>query len=313
MSPLMPRVSIVVPAYNAAKYIDEAVQSLLAQTYPNVEVILLDDGSTDNTLGLLTKYADRCVVDSHPNMGQAATLNSGWARASGQILGYLSADDRLTADAVMCAVKALNENPDLMAVYPDYELIDENSLFLRVVSVPECSYPAIVLRGECPIGPGAFFRRSVFERTGGWDATLRQIPDYDFWLRVGLVGTMTRIARVLAQFRVHVGSQTFGEPSIDKADEHRYVIEKYFARTDVPAEIAPRRRFALGSAYILSARLHLRAGRYLLAMSVWWKAARYSVPSVLQPRAIKLVINGIFGRQLHYAKRWLRGVLDRGS
>ncbi|WP_158904643.1 glycosyltransferase, partial [Burkholderia sp. L27(2015)] len=161
MTESVPLVSIVVPIYNAARYIDETVQSLLAQTYSNLEVILLDDGSTDETLTLLQAYADRCIVDSHFNMGQAATLNRGWARARGHIIGYLSADDKLMPDAVKFAVEALSAQPEVALVYPDYELIDENSTRLKVIRAPDYSYARVVLVGECPIGPGAFFRHTL--------------------------------------------------------------------------------------------------------------------------------------------------------
>ncbi|WP_216854925.1 hypothetical protein, partial [Burkholderia sp. L27(2015)] len=114
--------------------------------------------------------------------------------------------------------------------------------------------------------------------------------------------------RVLAQFRVHADSQTFAEPSVAKANEYPYVIEKYFARSDVPAGLMAQRQLAFGNAYLLTARLHLRAGRYRVALSAWWQAARYSVWSVLRPHSIKLILNGILGRELHYLKQWIRKV-----
>ena len=81
----MPKVSIVVPAYNHARYLPEAIDSILGQTYPSVELIVLDDGSTDDTINVLNKYGDQIVWESHQNMGQARTLNKGWAISTGEI------------------------------------------------------------------------------------------------------------------------------------------------------------------------------------------------------------------------------------
>jgi glycosyltransferase involved in cell wall biosynthesis len=88
-----PLVSIVVPAYNHADYLKECIESILAQDYPRVELIVLNDGSTDMTPAILLAYGDRFRWENQANMGQSATLNKGWAMASGDILAYLSADD----------------------------------------------------------------------------------------------------------------------------------------------------------------------------------------------------------------------------
>jgi glycosyltransferase involved in cell wall biosynthesis len=305
MNPSQPLVSLVVPAFNAQRYIDETVQSILAQTYPNIEIILLDDGSTDQTWARLQRYAGRCHVESHPNMGQAGTLNKGWALARGEILGYLSADDTLVPKAIQIAVAQLLAAPDSILVYPDYELIDEASQRISVVRAPDYSYEEIVLRGECPIGPGAFFRRMLFEKAGGWDTRLRQIPDYEFWLRGGLFGSMQRIDQVLASFRVHDTSQTFAVADEAKAAEYLYAMNKYFSRTDVPANILSHRREAYSNAYILTARLHLRSGRYGQGWGALKQAMKQSRGTLLRRRSIKLVANGLVGRWKYYATRGL--------
>jgi len=300
-----PLVSIVVPAFNAQPYIDETVQSILAQTYPNLEIILLDDGSTDQTWAKLQVYSGRCHVETHPNMGQAATLNKGWTLARGEIIGYLSADDRLAPHAVAVAVAQLTAKPDVVLVYPDYELIDEMSQRFSIVRAPDYSYERIVLRGECPIGPGAFFRRKLFEDAGGWDTRLRQIPDYEFWLRCGLFGAMERVDQVLASFRVHGSSQTFAAADEAKAAEYLYVMDKYFCRTDIPSQIRSNSRLAYSNALILTARLHLRSGRYRFGAAALKEAARWSWRTLLRRRSIKLILNGLFGRWKHETKQVL--------
>jgi glycosyltransferase involved in cell wall biosynthesis len=188
-----PPVSIVIPAYNHAGYLDEAIQSVLAQDYPNIELIVLDDGSSDATPEVLRKYSGRFHWETHHNMGQAATLNKGWKMAKGDILGYLGADDLPLPGCVRAAVEVLEAGPDLVLTYCDFELIDPHSHFIRTVCAEEFDYRKMVADFVCAPGPGVFFRRAAFERAGGWDPSLRQMPDYECWLRLGLVGTFKRI------------------------------------------------------------------------------------------------------------------------
>src|ERR687886_65993 len=111
MSEELPLVSIVVPAYNHADYLAEAIESILAQDYPNIELLVLDDGSIDNTREVLERYAGQFYWETHKNMGEAATLNKGWRMSKGEILGRLSADDLLSQDAVSASVECLRKNP----------------------------------------------------------------------------------------------------------------------------------------------------------------------------------------------------------
>ena len=100
MTSLSPLVSIVIPAYNHDRYLGEAIDSILGQDYPNVELIVLDDGSTDGTRQILESYHSRFYWESHKNMGQANTLNKGWRMSKDDLLGYLSADDVLFSQAI---------------------------------------------------------------------------------------------------------------------------------------------------------------------------------------------------------------------
>ena len=125
-----PLVSVVIPAYNHGKYLDAAIRSILEQDYPRVELIVIDDGSTDNTREILTKYEGRFHFESQPNRGQVATLNKGWLMSHGEILAYLSADDLLLHGAIRNAVRCLEENADAVLTYCDFNLIDPRSAFM---------------------------------------------------------------------------------------------------------------------------------------------------------------------------------------
>jgi len=294
-----PTVSIVIPAYNHAGYLGEAIQGVLAQDYPNIELIVLDDGSTDATPEVLRKYSGQFYWETQRNAGQAATLNKAWGMAKGEFLGYLSADDLLLPGCVSAAVEALQASPEIVLTYCDFELIDPHSRVIRTVRAREFDYREMVVSLTCAPGPGVFFRRAAFQRAGGWDTALRQMPDYDYWLRLGLTGAFKRIPRTLAAFRVHEGSATFAATPPEQADEPVRILRKYFGLTGVPAAIRQHEAQAISNALLVSAQLHLRAGRYRAASGCVRRAAVMYPGNLLQPRVVRQLANGLFNRLGH--------------
>jgi glycosyltransferase involved in cell wall biosynthesis len=292
-----PLVSIVTPAYNQGPFLREAIESVLAQTYPAVEYLVIDDGSTDNTREVLGAYSGRIRWESQPNRGQAATLNRGWSMARGDLLGYLSADDALLPDAVEAAVRTLMGDHRLVAVYPDFYLIDQRSRVIKEVRRPDFHYRDLVVRGICHPGPGALFRRDAYLRAGPWDETLRQAPDYEFWLRLGLLGSFGHIPRLLAKFRIHGGSQSRGPTPAARSDEIIQIITKFYAQQkDLPAEIRRGKEEALSTAHLLAARSHVGARRYGAAMQRVWRAAALHPRHVLALGTYRHLLGGLTER-----------------
>lgn len=294
LSMFAPLVSIVIPAYNDERFIKEAIDSVLLQEYSNIELIVLDDGSTDATRSVLEGYTEAAFHwESHPNMGQAATLNKGWTMAKGDILSYLSADDALLPGAVTRAVQQLTNYSNAVMVYGDYELMDVNSKTIRHVSAPDFSYREMVCDIVVQPGPGVFFRRECFERTGGWDVSLRQTPDYEYWLRLALLGHFIHLPETLARFRVHEKSQSFHSTTAEKSDEVIHVLQQYFERADIPPDIACLQTQAIAMAYIAAARFHLRAGR----MGCFWQRLRGAIrqypPIVFRVRALRMILDAV--------------------
>lgn len=294
-----PLVTIVIPAYNHGKYLAEAVRSVLAQDHHPLELIVLDDGSTDHTPEVLAGISGDFVRERHVNIGQARTLAKGWAMARGSILAYLSADDTLAPGAASAAVAALAADPHAVATYCDYHLLDPQSRTVRPVQAPPYDYRTMFTDVVCPPGPGAFFRRDAYERAGPWDARLRQMPDYDFWLRLGLQGHFIHIERSLAGFRVHDGSQSFAPTSPERAAEPVAIIEALLRTPDLPSDIAALGPRALAHAHLISAQLHLRAGRWGMAGRSVRAAWSQSWPRVLSLRALRLLGNALFNRAGH--------------
>lgn len=306
----LPLVSIVIPAYNYADYLDEAIQSVLDQDYSNIELIVLDDGSTDNTRDVLENYRGRFHWETHPNMGHASTLNKGWQMSKGQILAYLNADDVLLPHAVNTSVEHLMANPDVVLVYCDFNLIDPNSAVIRRVKAPEFNYRDMVVKLICPPGPGAFFLRSAFESAGLWDNSLRMILDYEYWLRLGLEGQFLRIPEVLALLRIHNRAKTFANADESMAEECVRVISAYYRLQRIPTDVRESREEALSTAHIVTARFHFRSGRYRATIENLRKAWYLHPRNFLSVRTWRLAVNALFSRIGHKIWWTVRNLID---
>jgi glycosyltransferase involved in cell wall biosynthesis len=298
----LPLVSMVIPAYNYADYLDEAIESILNQDYPNIELIVLDDGSTDNTREVLEKYRDRFYWETQENMGEADTLNKGWQMSRGEILSRLSADDVMLQGAISTSVKHLLANPDVVLTYCDYDLIDSNSRKVRRVNAPELDYREIVAKFICPPGPGAFFLADAFRATGPWNSSLKLSPDYEYWLRLGLQGRFLRIPEVLAAFRVHDESLSFAATDEQKSDEYVRVISNYYETQPVPLDVLEVKDEALSNAYIFAARAHIRSKRYLLGLKRLYKGLSL-YPKNLSVRTARIIAHGLINHVRHGVKQ----------
>lgn len=292
-------VSIVVPAYNHARYLDEAIASIRRQDYPHIELIVIDDGSTDDTVNVLSKYTGEFKWETQPNAGQSSVLAKGWAAASGSILAYLSADDALLPGVVSKSVQALRDHPEAVLTYCDFELMSPESVTIRRVKAPEVTWPEMVGRIVCAPGPGAFFRRTAYEEVGPWDPSLRKVADFDFFLRLRRKGDFHHIPEVLARFRVHPESQSYAATDERGAEEFVQTITRYFEAGGLPEEVNVRRTQALGRALLLAARAHIRAGRWRRARVLLMKAWRTNRAGVLTTDGARILFNALFNRALH--------------
>ena len=249
----MPLVSIVTPTYNQADYLAETIESVLAQTYPAIEYIVVDDGSTDGTRDVLASFEGRIAWSSQPNAGQVRTLNAAWERCTGQYLTYLSSDDLLHPEAIARLVQHLERNPEAACVFPDADLIDSTSKVVRGQVCRPFDLQALIVEQECHIGPGALWRQSVHKAVGGWRPDLRLAPDREFWMRVARLGRIDFLPEVLAGYRLHPQSISYKVVSEAASMEYLQVLDAYFAAGVGPG-IAERRDEAYGRAHLLIAR-----------------------------------------------------------
>lgn len=293
-----PLVSIVIPAYNGMPYLEETIESVLAQNYPNIELIVLDDGSQDETPQLLKKYQGSFYFETHSNMGQAATLNKAWAMSKGEILAYLSADDLLRPDAVCVSVEEFLKNSEIVLTYPDYTLIDTKSRFIRTVQAPDYDYYKMISGVTCQVGVGAFFLRKAYDKVGGWNPKYRFVSDYEFQIRLASIGPFKHLPKVLGSFRVHPGSASFSSTDFSNAEEIKILMEQVLNSTN-DLTLQQRRNEILSKAVLISGRTHWRAGRYKIGFDYFIHSIRLFPKNFLRIRTYKLIFNALLNRISH--------------
>lgn len=302
----MPIVSIVVPCYNVANFVEETLQSLLAQTFQDLEIIAINDGSTDITPKILDRYALlyplKLRVVHQVNQGQSKALNKGWSLATGNLLGYLSADDLIDPGSIEKMSRQLELDASIDILYPDYRLIDSYSRLIKEVKTSDFILNDLVVRMLCQPGPGVLFRKIVFTELKGWNEDIRQIPDYDFWLRASRKFKFKRFRQSSASFRIHEDSQSFQSPNISKSNEPIEVM-KEFIKSGFHNLLEGRQDEALSQAYILSVRLHARAWRLSHAIKHWFHAIRLSPSHALSGYSFKLILHGLLDRTRFYIKQ----------
>jgi glycosyltransferase involved in cell wall biosynthesis len=214
MSPVMrrsqtgPLVSIVTPSFNQGCFLEGTIASVSQQTYPHIEHIVVDAGSTDGTVAVLSAHSNRIRWVSEPDSGQSDGLNKGWKMATGQILGWLNADDEYLPDAVEQAVQELVSRDDVGMVFGSCTLMDEKGDDLRDWTVRNFDQERILYHPDWISTPSAFFRKDLLERVGFLDTSLHCVMDYDFWIRLARSTRIRYIPRPLARFRVHPRSKT---------------------------------------------------------------------------------------------------------
>ena len=205
----LPLVSIVTPSYNQAHFLESTIRSVLEQDYPNIEYILVDGGSTDGSIEILHRYADRFAWwVSEKDSGQTEAINKGFARAKGEFLAWLNSDDTYQPHAVAEAVAFLQARPEVGMVYGDANYIDEKGSSLGRFPAAQTNY-TLLRRGFVHIPQqAAFWRADLWKKVGPLDPSFYFAMDYDLWTRLAVLAPLVYVPRVWENFRLHSQGKT---------------------------------------------------------------------------------------------------------
>ncbi len=223
--PTPPLISVLMPVYNAQRYVAKAVDSILHQTLGDFELLIVDDGSTDRSLKILQRYAaqdDRIRLISRPNTGYVRALNQMLALAQGEFVARMDADDVALPDRFAKQVAFLQQHPEVVCVGGAQDWIDAAGRFL--LHHPEAEANAdiqqLALTGQTPINhPSAMMRRSALLQVGGYDESFHPAEDLDLWLKLGEIGQLANLKATVLQYRQH--DQSVSERLQDQQTEQR--------------------------------------------------------------------------------------------
>lgn len=205
----LPLVSIVTPSFNQARFLEETIQSVLNQDYPNIEYIIIDGGSTDGSLDIIQRYAQHLAWwVSEKDNGQTDAINKGFSRAAGEIFAWLNSDDTYLPNAVSEAVAYLLNHPEVGMVYGDANLIDEGGRVVGKFPARQTDYPRL-RRGYVHIPQqAAFFRADLWHQVAPLDPSFFFAMDYDLWVRLAKIAPLMYVPRLWANFRLHGSGKT---------------------------------------------------------------------------------------------------------
>jgi glycosyltransferase involved in cell wall biosynthesis len=284
----MTRTSIVIPTFNRAAYLEQAIASALDQCLPALEVIVVDDGSTDNTREIVERFTSdvRLVYVYQENQGATAAFNRGISESTGDYVGILGSDDWYLPDGLAPLARELDGRPDVGLVAGGYLFVDARNRVLREAT-PWRDYTRLDVDTWlmwCPVlFQAALIRKSWVDRMGGVATGLQ---DWDLGLRLAHAGCqMAWIERAVFAYRVHP-TQSIRDPRLIRTQSVA-LLDSFFARSDLPVSVLARKDTAYANAYVKGALTSYEAGQFAEAQQDIETACRLA-PALLVNRGQQL-------------------------
>ncbi len=307
-----PKVTVIMPIYNASQFLREAVESIISQTFYYFEVLIVDDGSTDGSAEIIKSYRDPRIklIINKGNLGCWYSRNIGIQIAQGEYIALFDADDVCHPERLEKQVSFLDRNPDIAVVGSQARLIDEKGNVFATLNVPCCpeDIAQTLLEFMCIPNPSAMIRKCIFDKVGLYREDFPAAADYDFFLRASEYYKLANISEALIDYRIHIN-----QLSIQKVKTQRRIanecLQMACARRGIEyrpltwvdqLQAKPR---TLGDEFLKLAYLYQKAGNNRLAIKLAIKATIYAplcrrcfvllkkliIPQILTPRRKSII------------------------
>jgi len=209
MQEKLPRITIITPSYNQGEFLEETILSVVNQNYSNLEYIIMDGGSTDNSVDIIKKYEDKISYwVSEPDNGQADAIHRGLEKATGDIFAYINSDDIFLPDSFKVISEAFMSNPSAQWVVGKGYCIDEKGRFLNRKEYAPITFMNMLFLEDCVMQPTAFWRKELYFSVGGIDTKYQFSFDYDLFLKFVERSKPVIVDHDVAAFRMHPLSKT---------------------------------------------------------------------------------------------------------
>ncbi len=231
-----PVLTVITPTYNRADFLAETIESVLSQDFFDIEYIIIDDGSKDNTFEVVSRYLPRQFKGTgnlniryyrHDNIGETRTVNKALMMVRGEFFTVVNSDDPLVPGSFTKVIEALRRSKQALAAYPDWQVIDEHSNVLSTIRLIGYDVGTLFTHGHVSIGPGACFKREALELVGYRNPLLRYSADLDYWYRLALIGPLVHVPEALATHRIHPASASVSDRGTRLADETAHLFSAY--------------------------------------------------------------------------------------
>jgi glycosyltransferase involved in cell wall biosynthesis len=283
----LPLVSIVTPSYNQAQFLEKTLRSVLDQDYPNIEYLVVDGGSTDGSVDLIKKYANRLRWwVSEKDSGQAEAINKGLSRAKGVYIAWINSDDYYMPGAVSEAVNALTALPEVGFVFGNVRVVDQDEKTLNNLSYGDWNITDLMsfrIIGQ----PAVFMRRSILEKTGFLDQSYHLLLDHQLWIRLALVAGMQYLPSMWASAHYHEDCKNLAMAA-DFGKEAARIVEWMQRSPHFAGLFDQNRKRILAGAMRLNAFYLLDAKEYPAAFRAYWKAFWLN-PATVKPEWYRML------------------------
>jgi len=229
----LPKITIVTPSYNQGQYLEQTILSVLGQQYPNLEYIIMDGGSTDNSVEIIKRYADKLAFwQSKTDKGQADAIAQGFSMSTGEILGWVNSDDFLLPECLFSVARRFPQDEKTVALTGRCLLVGPSCELLKVALPTPQTWISMLFYGHGLGQPATFWTRTAYEKVGGLDTSLKFSFDADMFVKLRRIGAIAITSDYLAAFRLHPKSKTSTMQDVHQAETQ--LIRKRYGKGSFP-------------------------------------------------------------------------------